>query len=270
MGSSRSSICRPTGREALEVLSLLQREGRVAEVLVQERLNAVRRRKRDATHTNVLATVQAQPKQVHELEPGEIELLIEQLLINFRGRDRTGYSTLHPNMEWAPVERALRANPQLLFGIKKMEETGGRVDVIWEHDNCFALGDASAESPILRRNVVFDARAITDQENDPRDDGHRWCGRNAEDMVKEWGVRFMHSSYYMVLQRRGSVDRHSESFLETDVHTRARGSATVGYYYLLSGDKMFDSAPVVTDRCAWSNSDRLGFRCMQMIPKAGA
>lgn len=217
----------PTEKEAIAVPDRLERNGHVTADQIQTELAQVRSGIHEDTHARVetAAPVDAQRR---ELKPAQIEQIVRTITENFSGNSRE-LPKLHPNIQWADVEIALRANPTLLFGLFKMEETGGVVDVIEEDDGSFLFGDTSRESPEGRRNVVFD-RAAEDylREYFPQER----CNGNAADRVQEWGVDFMDGTQYRTMQEQDNrFDAETLSWLKTLSDMREAGYALDGNRY---------------------------------------
>lgn len=213
---------RLTGNEALAILNQLQAEGHVSEALVQEKLAAVRKGIHADTHARVETTQAIEEKR--ELEPEQIEQFIVQLRANFISNGKE-FPDLHPDTQWPQVEATLRAQPEMMWSLSKMEETGGKVDVIEEDDGSFLFADTSIESPDGRRNVVFDAVAEAYvREQYPTEE----FNGNAEDRVKEWGVEFMDEAQYKAIQKRGNFDAKTWNWLKTPPNVRAAGTAFYG------------------------------------------
>ncbi len=155
---------------------------------------------------------------------GKKELSPEQqraLLLTLQGRFAVN-KKLHQKIEWAAVKKSLQAaSPEILFGLHKMEETGGEPDVFMDEQDSFVFGDCSAESPSGRRNVVFDKAA---------EEGVRKgsFNGNAVDMASEMGVDLMDENQYRALQKLLPVDARTWSWLKTPADVRESGNALNG------------------------------------------
>jgi hypothetical protein len=185
------------------------------------------------------------------LEPEEQEALLGTLKSRFETHRK-----LHDEVQWADVEKALRAHPDKLWSLQQLERTGGEPDVIGEEENEFIFGDCSAESPPGRRNVVFD-REGEDYEHDiyptEEDTG------NAADLVAEFGVDFMDTLQYRRLQSSIKLDECTWSWLKTPPIFRNEGFGLYGFR-----DK--DGAGI--SRCvAYSRYESRAFRCSLRVPK---
>src|SRR4030065_402893 len=92
-----------------------------------------------------------------ELLPEQREDLLNTLMVRF-GKN------MHPDkgIEWTKVEAKLKANPQKLWSLYKMEETGGEPGVV-AYDKVrdeYIFYDCSIESPKGRRSVCYDQEAL--------------------------------------------------------------------------------------------------------------
>jgi hypothetical protein len=93
----------------------------------------------------------------------------------------------HPGMNWASIERKLKKYPQKLWTLSEMERTGGEPDVVGynKESGLYLFFDCSYESPIGRRNTVYDKAAEDSLEN------YEHKGRiigNAIDMAAAMGL----------------------------------------------------------------------------------
>lgn len=88
-----------------------------------------------------------------ELSPEQVDKLIRTLKSRFDSADKW----IRESVDFAAVEKRLRDNPEALFSLYKMEETGGEPQMVGiERGNKFVFEDRSAESPSGRRNLTFD------------------------------------------------------------------------------------------------------------------
>src|ERR1041384_2243332 len=69
----------------------------------------------------------------------------------------------HKRFAWDSIEKKLMANPEKLWSLNAMEETGGEPDVV-EHDKKTGqfvfFYDCSEESPKERRSLCYDDEAL--------------------------------------------------------------------------------------------------------------
>ena len=131
----------------------------------------------------------------------------------------------HKNMEWTDVQRKLEANPEKLWSINEMEKTGGEPDVVGKDKKTgeFLFYDCSAESPKERRSICYDHEALEKRkENKP--------GDSAINMADEMGIEILTEEEYFELQKLGSFDAKTSSWLKTPVEVRKLGGAISGEF----------------------------------------
>jgi uncharacterized protein DUF4256 len=126
----------------------------------------------------------------------------------------------HKGLEWARVEAKLEANAEKLRSLNEMERTGGEPDVVG-HDKKtgeYTFYDCSAESPQGRRSVCYDREALESRkEHKPKD--------NAIDMAAAMGIELLTEEQYRELQRLGSFDTKTSSWVKTPSDIRKLGGA---------------------------------------------
>lgn len=199
--------------------------------------------------------------ETRELTPEQIEKIIAKLHGNFESNNEK-FPDLHPNIEWAAVEKSLRARPDIMWSLFKMEETGGKVDVTLENANAFLFEDTSPESPHGRLNVVYDAKAET------RAKGIHKAGfgflpkGNAVDMANNWCVELESEAQFWALKGKiPPLDSGlSESWLKTPEPVRAVGDAL----YTIETPAL---GLVIAGTAAHFFGPKRGFRCAKWLPK---
>jgi len=126
----------------------------------------------------------------------------------------------HKGVEWAKVQAKLEASPEKLWSLNEMESTGGEPDVVG-HDKKtgeFIFYDCSAESPKGRRSICYDREALNARkENKPKD--------SALDMATAMGVALLTEEQYRDLQKLGSFDTKTSSWVQTPTEIRKLGGA---------------------------------------------
>ncbi|MBV6439047.1 MAG: DUF4256 domain-containing protein [Haliscomenobacteraceae bacterium CHB4] len=126
----------------------------------------------------------------------------------------------HTGLEWAKVLTRLEANPEKLWSLRVMEETGGEPDVVG-HDpktGGYIFYDCSAESPKGRRSVCYDPEALESRkEHKPAD--------SAVGMAEEMGVGILTEEQYRELQQLGAFDTKTSSWIKTPSDIRKSGGA---------------------------------------------
>lgn len=121
---------------------------------------------------------------------------------------------------WIKVEARLKANPQKLWSLYKMEETGGEPDVV-DYDKKtgkYIFYDCSAESPTGRRSVCYDNEALESRkENKPL--------KSAVGMAAEMGIDLLTEEQYRKLQRVGKFDTKTSNWIKTPSEIKKLGGA---------------------------------------------
>jgi hypothetical protein len=150
-----------------------------------------------------------------ELSPGQREELLEALKARFEKN-----MSRHKGLDWAQVQAKLEANTQKLWSLNEMERTGGEPDVVG-HDKKtteYVFYDCSPESPKGRRSVCYDREALESRkENKPED--------NAIDMATAIGIELLTEDQYRELQKLGTFDTKTSSWVKTPSDIRNLGGA---------------------------------------------
>lgn len=104
----------------------------------------------------------------------------------------------HKGTEWLKIKLKLEANPEKLWSLYKMEETGGEPDVVAYDkitDNYFFY-DCSPESPKDRRSICYDIEAWKSRkDNKPKN--------SAIEMAHEMVIEILSEDQYRELQKLG-------------------------------------------------------------------
>jgi Protein of unknown function (DUF4256) len=150
-----------------------------------------------------------------KLSPERTEELLRTLETRFReNRNR------HRGLAWAEVQAKLEANPEKLWSLSEMERTGGEPDVVGHNIKMgeFTFYDCSAESPKGRRSVCYDREALESRkEHKPLD--------SAMEMAAAMGIELLTEEQYRALQKLGSFDNKTSSWVETPSNIRNLGGA---------------------------------------------
>ncbi len=129
----------------------------------------------------------------------------------------------HKNIEWEKVQEKLETNPEKLWSLNEMEETGGEPDVI-KYDKTtdeYVFYDCSAESPKGRRSVCYDPEALASRkQHKPK--------HSAIGMAAEMGIELLTEEQYHELQQLGKFDTKTSSWIATPADVRALGGAIFG------------------------------------------
>jgi len=126
----------------------------------------------------------------------------------------------HKGLEWAVIQAKLEANPEKLWTLNAMEETGGEPDVVGfdKKTGEYIFYDCSAESPKGRRSLCYDREALnTRKEFKPAD--------SVVDMATAMGIRLLTEEEYRALQQLGEFDTKTSSWVNTPADIRKLGGA---------------------------------------------
>jgi len=126
----------------------------------------------------------------------------------------------HRGLAWAQVQAKLEANARKLWSISEMERTGGEPDVIGRDSKTdeYIFCDCAAESPKGRRSICYDREALESRkENKPAD--------SATNMAAAMGIEFLTEEQYRGLQKLGSFDTKTSSWVKTPSEIRTLGGA---------------------------------------------
>jgi len=129
----------------------------------------------------------------------------------------------HVGMTWADVKAKLEANPEKLWSLGQMENTGGEPDVI-DYDpptGEYIFADCSPESPAGRRNACYDREALDARKSFKPE-------HNAIDLASEMGIELLTEEQYHALQALGEFDMKTSSWLKTPADVRKKGGAIFG------------------------------------------
>jgi Protein of unknown function (DUF4256) len=152
----------------------------------------------------------------------------EQLLRALKARFEKNMN-YHKGLEWALVEAKLEANAERLWSLNEMEKTGGEPDVVGLDKTTgeYIFYDCSSESPKGRRSLCYDREALDSRkEAKPRD--------NVMDMAAAMGAELLTEEQYRGLQKLGTFDTKTSSWVKTPSNIRNLGGA-------LFCDRRFDT-----------------------------
>ena len=143
----------------------------------------------------------------------------EDLLAALKNRFQKNMNR-HKGLEWYQVRAKLDAKPGNLWSLNAMEKTGGEPDVVG-HDKQtgeYIFYDCSAESPNGRRSLCYDREALqARKENKPAD--------NALDRAAAIGIELLTEEQYRELQKLGTFDAKTSSWVKTPATIRKLGGA---------------------------------------------
>lgn len=126
----------------------------------------------------------------------------------------------HAGLAWSTVQARLEASGAKLWSLHEMERTGGEPDVIAfdKKTGVVTFVDCSPESPSGRRSVCYDRDGLESRkEARPK--------TSAIDMANAMGVEMLTEAQYRDLQRLGTFDTKTSSWLTTPPAIRKLGGA---------------------------------------------
>ena len=154
--------------------------------------------------------------------------LREELLTTLKTRFEKN-TDRHRGLDWVKVQAKLDANPEKLWSLNEMEKTGGEPDVIGHDQKTgeYIFYDCSAESPKGRRSLCYDREALDSRkEAKPKN--------TALDLAASIGLELLTEEQYRELQKLGSFDTKTSSWVKTPSNIRKLGGA-------LFCDRRFDT-----------------------------
>jgi hypothetical protein len=157
-------------------------------------------------------------KTKKELSAKEREELLQTLKARFEKN-----MNRHQGLAWAKVEARLASKAEKLWSLNEMEKTGGEPDVVGQDKKTgeFIFRDCSAESPNGRRSVCYDREALASRkEHKPEN--------SALGMAGDMGIEILSEAQYQELQKLGSFDAKTSSWVATPADIRKLGGALYG------------------------------------------
>ncbi|MEA5095064.1 MAG: DUF4256 domain-containing protein [Sedimentibacter saalensis] len=150
-----------------------------------------------------------------KLSPKQHQELISILKVRFEKN-----MNRHRNIDWSKVQEKLEIDSENLWSLYEMERTGGEPDVVGHDKNTdeYIFYDCSAESPKGRRSICYDREALESRkEHKPEN--------NAVDMADDMGIELLDEEQYRELQKLGSFDTKTSSWIRTPENIRKLGGA---------------------------------------------
>lgn len=128
----------------------------------------------------------------------------------------------HQGLDWADVEARLTTNHEKLWSLYQMEKTGGEPDIIGydSEKDLLIFCDCSPESPVGRRSLCYDREGEM-----KRVKQNVYPAGNAVDMAEAMGVELLTEEQYRGLQKIGSFDTRTSSWIKTPQEIRRLGGA---------------------------------------------
>ncbi len=130
------------------------------------------------------------------------------------------YINRHKDIEWAKLLIRLEANSEKMWSLFEMEKTGGEPDVVG-HDKKtgeYIFYDCAEESPKGRRSVCYDKDGLESRKEFKPE-------ANAIDMAFDMGIEILSEDQYRDLQRLGTFDIKTSSWIKTPPAIRKLGGA---------------------------------------------
>ena len=129
----------------------------------------------------------------------------------------------HLNIEWKQVFERISSKPEKMWSLNEMETSGGEPDVIGydKEVNEYIFCDCSNESPIARRNICYDKKALDSRKNFKPEN-------NAVDMAEDMKIDILNIEEYKHLQELGEFDLKTSSWIKTPLEIRNLGGAIFG------------------------------------------
>lgn len=126
----------------------------------------------------------------------------------------------HKGIGWEKIQQKLEANPEKLWSLNEMESTGGEPDVIGfdEKTDEYIFSDCSEESPKGRRSICYDHVALESRKNNKPEN-------SAIGMATDMGIEILTEKQYRQLQKLGSFDTKTSSWILTPADIRKLGGA---------------------------------------------
>jgi hypothetical protein len=143
----------------------------------------------------------------------------EELLRTLKARFEKNM-TRHRGLEWAGVQARLESNSEKLWSLDEMEKTGGEPDVVGHNKKTgeYVFYDCSAESPKGRRSLCYDREALDSRkEHKPEN--------NAIELAASMGIELLTEEQYRELQKLGTFDLKTSSWVMTPSPIRKLGGA---------------------------------------------
>lgn len=131
----------------------------------------------------------------------------------------------HEGLDWSDLRARLAGNSGALWSLSEMERTGGEPDVIGRDKDTgeYLFCDCAAESPEGRRNVCYNREGQAKREKE----GLPVAG-NVLDMAAAMGIEPLTEEQYRELQKLGSFDTKTQSWLKTPSEIAKQGGAIFG------------------------------------------
>lgn len=129
----------------------------------------------------------------------------------------------HEGINWSDVEAKLQENPDKLWSLNEMENTGGEPDVVGydKAKKAFVFFDCSPETPSGRRSLCYDREALDARKKFKPED-------SVIDLATNMGIELLDETQYRYLQSVGKFDTKTSSWIKTPANIRSLGGAIFG------------------------------------------
>ncbi len=126
----------------------------------------------------------------------------------------------HKGIEWAKVQAKLEANPEKIWSLNEMENSGGEPDVVGydKKTDTYIFYDCSPESPKGRRSLCYDREAWESRKEFKPEN-------NVVDVAAVMGIELLTEEQYRDLQKLGKFDTKTSSWVQTPMAIRKLGGA---------------------------------------------
>ena len=143
----------------------------------------------------------------------------EELLATLKSRFEKNMNR-HEGLEWSKVKEKLETEPEKLWSLLQMEETGGEPDVVMlePFSGTYVFYDCSPETPKGRRSLCYDREAWEARKKFKPEN-------TAMDMAAEMGIEIISEDEYRELHKFGGFDRKTSTWVLTPENIRGHGGA---------------------------------------------
>lgn len=150
-----------------------------------------------------------------KLNPAEVAALLEILKTRFEKNMHR-----HKSLNWADIEDRLQQQPEKLWSLNQMEDTGGEPDVVLldSKSSEIIFYDCVVETPKGRRSLCYD-RAALDARKEHKPEN------NAVEVAEAIGIELLTEEEYRQLQSVEHFDLKTSSWVKTPEEVRKLGGA---------------------------------------------
>lgn len=150
------------------------------------------------------------------------QLNAEQTIVLFEILKKRFEANMHRHHEvnWGDIEEQLKQQPEKLWVLNQMEETGGEPDIVSldSEPSEIIFYDCAVETPKGRRSLCYD-RAALDARKEHKPEN------NAVDVAEAMGIELLTEEQYRQLQSIEHFDLKTSSWVRTPEDVRKLGGA---------------------------------------------